>query len=513
MSAEPAPTLSAALIATAQRWPDRPALLCPRHRITHAGLVEAAGRLTAIYQRLGVVPGDRVACSVGNRCEHLIAMLAAWNCGAVHVATDHKFTVPELDAVVTKTGARLLIYEPGDGRMNPYATPSALRRRHPDLQYVVVTPHLAPAEFVRWTIDDLGEPATGPGPAPADPAVVFVSSGTTGTPKTTVGFHGNLAGRWRGLAGWLEFRPDDVHLAQLPLSHGFGMMMAMAALLSGGSLVLLDRFSPEAALQACGEHGVTVLNGAPAHFSLLLDRLDPAMHDIGTLRFSVGTAGSFPPELVNAIWERLSVDLMVMYGSSEGIGVATKDVEDVLRGSVGRPDPGSVRIVTPERETLPVGEVGEVAFSRATFPVRYYGETPPADPWYYSGDLGRLDEQGRLYIHGRLAHRIDRGGLKVDPVEVERALLRCADVADAAVFGRTDPVVGEIVCACVQAAAGRQPELVALRAELSDRLAPFKLPEELCLVDEIPRTAIGKVDLPRLREAAATAPTQRLARR
>ncbi|OJF16235.1 class I adenylate-forming enzyme family protein [Couchioplanes caeruleus] len=513
MSAEPAPTLSAALSATAQRWPGRAALICPRHRMTHADLVEAAGRLAAIYRRLGVGPGDRVACSVGNRCEHLVAMLAAWSRGAVHVATDHRFTVPELDAVVTRTDARLLIYEPGDERMNPYATPSALRRRHPDLQFVVVTGHLAPAEFVRWTVDDLGEPDHGPGPAPDDPAVVFVSSGTTGTPKTTVGFHGNLAGRWRGLAGWLEFRPEDVHLAQLPLSHGFGMMMALAGLLAGGTLVLLDRFSPEDALQACGRYGITVLNGAPAHFSLLLDRLDPAVHKIDTLRFSVGTAGSFPPELVNAIWERLSVDLMVMYGSSEGIGVATKDAEDVLRGSVGRPDPGSVRIVGPDREPLALGEVGEVAFSRAAFPVRYYGEAPSQDAWYYSGDLGRLDEQGRLYIHGRLAHRIDRGGLKVDPVEVERALLRCADVADVAVFGRTDPVVGETVCACVRPAAGRHPELTELRAELSERLAPFKLPEELCLVDEIPRTEIGKVDLPRLRELAAAAPTQRLARR
>ena len=513
MTAEPAPTLSAALIATARRWPERPALICPRHRMTHADLVAAAGRLAGIYRRLGVEPGDRVACSVGNRCEYVVAMAAAWSRGAVHVAVDHRATVPELDAVLTRTGAGTLIYEPGDDRMSPYATPAALRRRHPELRVVVVTDHLAPAEFVRWTVDDQGEPDPGDGPAPDDPAIVFISSGTTGTPKATVGFHGNLAGRWRGLAGWLEFRPDDVHLAQLPLSHGFGMMMALAGLLAGGSLVLLDRFSPEAALAAIGTHGVTVLNGAPAHFALLLDRLDPAEHRVQTLRFSVGTAGSFRPELVNAIWEKLAVDLMAMYGSSEGIGVATKDSEDVLRGSVGRPVPDSVRIVGPDRKPLPTGTVGEVAFSRATFPVRYYGEAPPPDEWYYSGDLGRLDEQGRLYIHGRLAHQIDRGGLKVDPVEVEQALLRCSDVAEAAVFGRADPLVGETVCACVRAVPGRHPELVGLRAELSERLAPFKLPEELCLVDEIPRTAIGKVDLPRLREAAAAVPAQRLARR
>ncbi|GAA0459622.1 AMP-binding protein [Paractinoplanes deccanensis] len=513
MTAGPAPTLYAALLATAQRRPDRPALVCPRHRLTHADLVAAAGRLAGVYRKLGVRRGDRVVCSVGNRCEYPVAMTAAWSLGAVHVAADHRATVPELDAVIGKTGASTLIYEPGDERMSPYATPAALRRRHPDLRVVVVTGHLAPAELARWTVDDRGEPDPGDGPAPDDPAVVFISSGTTGAPKATVGFHGNLAGRWRGLAGWLEFQPGDVHLAQVPLSHGFGMMMATAGLLAGGSLVLLDRFSPEAALRAIGAHGVTVLTGAPAHFALLLDRLDPDTHRVDTLRFAVGTAGAFRPDLVNAIWERLAVDLMAMYGSSEGIGVATKDAEDVLRGSVGRPDPGTVRIVGPDREPLPAGAVGEVAFSRAAFPVRYYGEEPPREQWYYSGDLGRLDEQGRLYIQGRLAHRIDRGGLKVDPVEVEQALLRCPDVLDAAVFGRPDPVVGETVCACVRPAAGRRPGLEGLRAQLSGSLAPFKLPEELCLLDEIPRTAIGKVDLPRLREMAGTAPSQRLARR
>jgi acyl-CoA synthetase (AMP-forming)/AMP-acid ligase II len=513
MDTERAPTLAAALTATARRWPLRPALVCPRHRLTHAGLEAAAGRLAAVYRRLGVGPGDRVVCSVRNRCEYLVAMAAAWSRGAVHVATDHRSTAAELDAVIGKTGAGTLIYEPGDDRMSPYAVPAAVRRRHPHLRVVVVTDYLAPAEFARWTVDEPGEPDPGDGPAPDDPAIVFISSGTTGAPKATVGFHGNLAGRWRGLADWLEFRPDDVHLAQLPLSHGFGMMMAFAGLLAGGSLVLLDRFSPDAALEAVGAHGVTVLNGAPAHFALLLDRLDPAVHRVDTLRFSVGTAGAFRPELVNQIWERLGVDLMAMYGSSEGIGVATKDAEEVLRGSVGRPEPGSVRIVGPDREPLPAGAVGEVAFSRAAFPVRYYGEQPPPEPWYYSGDLGRLDEQGRLYIHGRRTQQIDRGGLKVDPVEVEQALLRCPDVADAAVFGRADPMVGETVCACVRPVAGRRPDLTGLRTELSETLAPFKLPEELCLVDEIPRTAIGKVDFSRLREAAAAAPAQRLTRR
>ncbi|MFC6930797.1 class I adenylate-forming enzyme family protein [Actinomadura yumaensis] len=314
-----------------------------------------------------------------------------------------------------------------------------------------------------------------------------------------------------------------MHLAQLPLSHGFGMMMAVAALLSGGRLVLHERFSAEAALAAVGDEGITVVNGAPAHFKLLLNRLDQARHDVGTLRLSVGTAAPFAPELVTDIWERLGVRFMFMYGSSEGVGVATTDEDDIMRGSVGRPAPGSTAIVGPDHRPLPVGTVGEVAFSRGVYPVRYWEDhdalrPPEPEPvangdWYYSGDLGRLDEEGRLYIVGRLKHQIDRGGLKVDPMEVENALLTRPEVADAAVLGLLNPVLGEEVCACVAPSPGEAPTLAGLRDALGERLAPHKLPEVLYLLDEIPRTRIGKVDSDRLRDLMDARRPQRLVRR
>ncbi|UQU67725.1 fatty acid--CoA ligase family protein [Couchioplanes caeruleus] len=525
MDADQPSTLADALSAAWRRRPDREALVCPHHRLTYEAMARAARRLAGIYAWYGIAPGDRIVCAVGNRCEHLVAMAAAWSYGAVHVAADHRCTGAELTAIAGKTRAAALLYEPSGDRQNPFRTAAEVRRRVPGLRVVAVTEHLMPNDYPRWSLDGDGAPAElpppGAGPAPADPAVVFISSGTTGTPKATVGFHGNLARRWPGLARWQGFGPDDVHLVQLPLSHGFGMMMALAGLLGGGRLVLLDHFSAENALRAVTDEGVTVLNGAPAHFTMLLDRLGER-HRVDSVRLAVGTAGRFPPGLVNAVWERFGADLTIMYGSSEAVGVATSDPEDVLRGSVGRPEPGSVTIVGPDRAPLPVGEVGEVAFSRGVFPVRYWTSgddavaprqpEPRPDEWYYSGDLGHLDERGRLYIHGRIKHQIDRGGLKIDPTEVELALLRCPEVADAAVLGRPDPVVGETVCACVRPADGRVPTLAGVRAALAGVLAPFKLPEELCLLDEIPRTAIGKVDLPWLRAAVEAAPTERLVR-
>jgi acyl-CoA synthetase (AMP-forming)/AMP-acid ligase II len=489
-------TLAEAFRDAWETWPSRTALTHRGRATTYADLCDTAGALAAGYAGLGVQPGERIVCSISNRPEHIAALAAAWLCGAVHVGVDFESTVPELSRVIDLTEAKVLVWEP--------TVPIApLLAAHPDLTVVAVdAPDAVGCRSIAQLVAAGGAPPVAE-PAPSDPALVFISSGTTGAPKATIGWHGNLAGRWTRLGGWLGFEPNDVHLVQLPLAHGFGLLTAMAGLLSGGTLVLLDRFSTGAVLAAVRDEHVTVLNGAPAHFRLVLDRFEHAA-DVESLRLSIGTAAAFSPQLVREIRERLGVDMVVMYGSSEGIGVATNNQDDILLGAVGRPAAESVAIVGPEREPLPVGEVGQIAFSRAVFPVRYWDERDTnGDGWYYSGDLGRLDEEGRLYVHGRLKHQIDRGGLKVDPVEVEAALLRCDDVSDAAVIGVPNPILGESVCACVVPRDGALPTLAELRMRLAGELAPYKLPEELRVVERIPRTPLGKIAVGSLTELVA----------
>ncbi|MFL5963734.1 MAG: class I adenylate-forming enzyme family protein [Gaiellaceae bacterium] len=491
-----AATLAEALRDAWETWSGRTALVHRGQATTYADLRDTAVAIAAGYAGLGVRPGDRIVCSASNRPEHVAALAAAWLCGAVHVGLDFESTLPELARVIELTEAKMLVLEP-TGPIAP------LLAAHPDLTVIALDAQdRAGCPSIADLVAAGGAPPAAP-PAPSDPALVFISSGTTGAPKATIGWHGNLAGRWTRLGGWLGFEPDDVHLVQLPLAHGFGLLTAMAGLLRGGTLVLLDRPSTGGVLAAVRDEQVTVLNGAPAHFRLVLDRLEDA-GDVESLRLGIGTAAAFSPQLVRAIRERLGVDLVIMYGSSEGIGVATKDQDDILLGAVGRPATESVAIVGSEREPMPVGEVGEIAFSRAVFPVRYWrdGDTN-GDAWYYSGDLGRLDEEGRLFVHGRLKHQIDRGGLKVDPVEVEAALLRCGDVRDAAVIGVPNPILGESVCACVVPRTGARLTLADLRTLLAGDLAPYKLPEELRLVERIPRTPLGKTAVGSLSELVA----------
>jgi acyl-CoA synthetase (AMP-forming)/AMP-acid ligase II len=485
-------SLGEALFDAYTRAPGRAALVHEGRTITFGELRDSAAALAGEYRARGIEPGDRIVCSVSNRPEHLVALAAAWWRGAVHVCADYRLTARELSHIVRVTDARALVYE-GDA----HDVPRELRRDHPDLDVLVVGDGLPAAAPV--------EPEPG---APEDPAVVFVSSGTTGVPKATIGYHGNLARRWRGLGPWLGFQDGDRHLAQMPLSHGFGLLSAMAGLLANGTVVLVDRFSAAGVLEVIERDRVTVVGGAPAHFRLILARLGKEPRDVGSLRLGIGTAAAFAPSLVQEIQTVLGLKLVVLYGSSEGVGVGTTDQDDVARGAVGRPAPGSVQIVAPDRTPLPMGETGEIAFSRAVFPVRYWGDDGPGGAWYYSGDLGHVDEEGRLYVHGRLKHQIDRGGLKVDPSEVEAALIRSGRFVDAAVLGLADPVVGERVCACVVPFAGEVPTLADLRRVAGRDLAPHKLPEDLRVVDAIPRTPIGKVDLSALRAALEGAPAE-----
>ena len=505
----------------ALRTPERIAVVYGGARMTFAELMRDIDALEDAYRARGIRGGDRVLCQMSNRPEHIVAMAAAWRVGAIHVGVDHDLTPSEVDQLITLTDAAALVHEPRSGDADEFAVPRAVAEAHPMLALFMVGRGDGPYTTIETVIrgaalsDRAQRAARNHSGSATDPAVILVTSGTTGVPKTPIGRHADLVEGWDGFAEELRFGSDDVHLGHLPLTHGFGMSLAYMALSTGGRLVLTPRFTASDALRMIREEGITVLSGSPSHFLLLTKNLDLREHDVHTLRIGIGSASAFPPPLLRRIFDDLGMDLMLMYGSSEGAGVVTTNRADMLLGAAGRPVPGYVAIVGPDREPLPVGDVGEIAFNRSIGEVEYFSCAGTPDgalegDWYYSGDLGRIDEEGRLYVLGRLKHQIDRGGLKVDPGEVEQALLRLPGVLDAAVIGTENPVLGETVCACLVPAGRERPTLAAVRAALRSDLAPYKLPEELCLLEALPRTALGKVERTALRTAVEAADRERL---
>ena len=478
--------------------------------LTYGQLWEQVLALSWAYQALGIRPGDRVVCQLPTCPEHLVAAGAAWACGAVHVGAHRDLTPPELAALVERTGAGAVVVQPPPRLDDPLASLRAVHASRPRPRVIAHGLPDAPEN-----VEVLSALLAGPSPHPhppapvtsGDTALLLRTSGTTGEPKAV---EETLPGLWAKIgffADALSPRPHDVHLVYLPIAHVFGLKLALMALGTGGRLVLLDPFSPEAALRLVGAEGVTVVSGSPTHLTLLVGHLDADRHRVESLRWVVTAAAPLSPRLVPALIERLGVDLLYVYGCSEGFLTCTTDPDEIVRGSVGSrvfvgstanppaPPDGSVAILDPDRPIrLPAGEEGEIAFG-ATRPVRYWGQPPAAtDGWYRTGDLGRLDEDGRLFITGRLKEVINRGGLKVAAGEIEAVLAEHPAVADCAVVPAADPVLGEAICACVVPAGGRPPTLPEVREHLAGRLARHKLPDELCVVESIPRSSVGKID-------------------
>ncbi len=506
-----APTLEAAC----RRWPARLATTHAGVSISYAELWERVSALADAYRSLGVRPGDRIVCQLPTCPAHLVAAHAAWACGAVHVGADNDLTGPELSLLVERTEASVLLFQPRPGASDPLTPLRPVTRDHPSTIVVVhgATPederHLSLEALLGTGAGTMAAKAEPPELAPDDPALLFLTSGTTGTPKGVVE---TMAALWAKVAYFADAfgpGPDDVHLMYLPISHAFGLKLSLAALLSGGRLVLVDRFSPGEALRLVSEERVSVLPGTPTHLTLLVDALDPARHDLASLRWAVAAAAALAPPLLDQVYAKLGVELFYVYGCSEGFLVSTTERDEIYAGSVGRsvfrgppgtPPDGSVAVVEPSDHTpLPPGEVGEIVFG-ARQPVRYWGEAEvAAEGWYHTGDLGRIERDGRLHVVGRLKELINRGGLKVAPGEVEALLVRHPGVTDAGVIAMPDPVLGEAVCACVVPAGQPPPDLAELRAFLAPDLARHKLPDELYLVEAIPRTKISKVDRAALR--------------
>lgn len=517
------PALAPDLATACQMWGPRPAIASGSVSLTYAQLWDHVLRLSAAWQRLGVRPGDRVLCTLRTNAEHVVAMHAAWHCGAIHVGAHNELTAPELCSLVRRLEPSALLFQRrgSDGGDDALAAVAAVA---PAMVRVVHGP--GGGAGTRRLEDLLATPnpvtSAVPPRRPGDQAVLFLTSGSTGRAKAVVD---SLAGLWGKVAFFhrcFEPGPHDVHLLYLPICHAFGMKLATLALLSGGRLLLAERFSGRTTLDLMANEGVTVAPATPTHLRILLSELGDDELRGNELRWIPTAAAPLGPALATQVYQRFGADVFSVYGCSEGFLCVTTDREDVMAASVGNtvyrgpdatPPAGTMAIIETETGApASGGELGEIVFG-TTRAVRYWDDPEVgADGWYRSGDLGRIDAQGRLFVLGRRKELVNRGGLKVSPAEIEAELTRHPALADAAVVPTPDPVLGEAICACVVPAGTDCPSLEDIRAFLASRLARHKLPDELCRLAHLPRSSIGKLDRSALTAQVCEAdlPRQRL---
>lgn len=453
---------------------------------------------------LGVEPGDRVAVMLPNVPEVTISYFAAWRIGAAVTPIIFLLPPPEIHRILEDSAAKVAITSP---EFLPNL--SAAAEGIGTLEHIVCVGGgdgaMAFSDLERAGDASIIERA------PGDLAALLYTGGTTGASKGVMLSHHNLEWTARAALKASEYEPGTVGLLMLPLSHGFGLHVSILSTLEQGSGVLLRWFDPAAALDAIEQHRVQRFAAVPTMLQMLL-AFPLEERDLSSLTFITSGASALPGEVLRE-WESRVPNCKILQGyglteTSPTIAVQPpSSVADGSRkiGSVGPVIEGvEVRIVDDDDRPLATGEVGEITVKGPNVMLGYWRNQEATagavrDGWFHTGDVGRLDEDGHLWIVERKKDLIIRGGFNVFPNDVEDALLRHPDVAEAAVVGRPSELWGEepVAFVVLRPGAGATEDDILRFCELN--LAKYKRPVAVRLVPAIPKTPVGKIDRKALR--------------
>jgi long-chain acyl-CoA synthetase len=472
--------------------PDRLALLSEDTRLSYAELDAASAGVAAWLLDQGMRDGDPVGLMLPNVPEFAIAYYGILRAGGIVVPMNVLLKQREVAFYLTDPGARLVL------AWHDCADEARAGARVAGADCIVVEP---------GSLSSL--PGAGPDAAVAasaadDTAVILYTSGTTGTPKGAELTHANLTRNVELVVDTLlGLGPDDVILGALPLFHSFGQTCGLnAAVAAGASLALVPRFGPQAALETIAADRVTVFQGVPTMFAALLNHDDRRSYDVSSLRYCLSGGAALPVEVLHGFEREFGCVVLEGYGLSETSPVACFNHADRERkpGSIGTPIAGvEMRVVDDERRELPPGDAGEIAIRGHNVMKGYLNrpeataEAIDAEGWFYTGDIGRVDEEGRYYIVDRKKEMIIRGGYNVYPREIEEVLYGHPAVAEAAVIGVAHVELGEEVAAAVRLKPGVDVAAGELREYVKANVAAYKYPRHVWLVDELPKGPTGKI--------------------
>jgi long-chain acyl-CoA synthetase len=488
-------TLAALPWSASLRAPDRPALHCGDRTLSFAQLDRAAAGIAARLQRRGIQPGRRVAICSGNGLAFPALYYGALRAQAVVALLPT--TAPPQDLARAIRHLRIAVVA-ADGQHAQLAR-AATRAADTGASTLILDDD---------ALDTLTEHRAAPPQAvPAQtPAVILDTSGTTGVPRRAVHSHAGLLFNARAVAGEiLQLRDCDVQLGALPLPHSFGMSAVLnASMLAGADVVLMPRFDAAEALRLVDAHRVTVLQGVPTMFSRLLAT---ATRPPASLRLGVVSGAPLPHDVATGVHARLCPHVVERYGMTEVSPLTMREVPEGggEPGDVGRPLWGvGVRVVGGAAEgeleaAAPSMFLGYAGNPRATVDVL-------RDGFLRTGDLGRVEPDGRVVLTGRLKDLIIRGGYNVPAREVEQVLEGHPAVAEVAVVGLPDADLGEEIAAALVLRPGRSARAglpTALGEHCAAHLAAYKRPRLWYVLDELPRTASGKVRKHDLRDLLA----------
>lgn len=487
----------------AKIFPDKTAIIFEDRKISYAALNAQANRLAHMMKQKGVKQGERVSLYLPNIPEFIFCYLAALKIGAIAVSVNPMLKAEELKYILNDSGT-VLLCTVGELLSN------VKRDDCTDLREVLVCEGAAQG-FP--TIGEWIEKGSDGGEAldldREETAVILYTSGTTGFPKGATLTHGNVVSNAWAAAHHSGYTTEDRMALFLPLFHVFGQNFIMnGTFASCATLVLYRRFVPDAVLASVAENQVTMFFAVPTIFINLLN-MDPSAFDLSSIRYDFSAAATMPEEISLRWTQRYGRSIHEGYGLTESSPFACYNHDYRHKfGSIGTPvENVEVKIMDEFDEEVPAGEWGEICIKGPGVMKGYWNRPEETahtlrNGWLHSGDIGKKDEEGYVYIVDRVKDMINAAGFKIWPAEVEHYLYRHPAIKELAVYGIPHPEKGETVCASIVLKDGKQATSDEIISYCRENMANYKVPSRVEFIDELPKSATGKILKRTLRETS-----------
>ena len=492
-------TIDQLLPGTAARLPDKPALIFADRTLTFRELERLTNKAANGFKALGVGKGDRVTLFAQNSPEWVISYAGIAKAGAVINPVNAMLTADELAYVVKDCGAKVLITTPDRARAIIHLKTDGHLK-----EIVVIGEPISGTLAFTDLLAAQPEVVEAPGNKADDLSTICYTSGTTGFPKGAMLSHRNVMLN-AALTAAMNVRTEhDNQFTGLPLAHVYGTVVMNLSFMLGLTFVLLEKFDTQQALEAIQRHKVTIIDGVPTMFLYMLAHPDFDKYDLSSLRATVVGGQAMPPAKSKDWFERTGTEVLELWGMTElaGPGIMQHSYCENRLGSVGIMMPfmhGRIADPVDPSKTMKTGEVGELVVKGPLNMLGYYGneqathDTIDADGWLHSGDLGKMDEDGYIYIVDRKKDMILTAGYNIYPAEIERVIAGHPAVAMVGVGAKADPNKGEIAKAYIVLKAGANADADDVISYCRKHLAAYKVPREVQFVAALPTTSSGKI--------------------
>lgn len=498
-------TIRTALARSCRWFPDRPALIQGDRSVTYGQFGSAMRRISAGYRKLGLRKGDRVAFLCAATIDHALAFYSAHQVGAITVNLHLRETTPNQIKLFERLEPALLVCDADKLEMAQQIASAyskvkivVLGKDAPSgvhtLESLLASPEVEPVEDIQES----------------DPAIIQLTSGSTGMPKALVHSHASVLESWTGgLYMWSGISPQDRFLNAFSPSFVVWLVHPGSFLNHGGAVIFQPKWDPEDFARSVQDLSITCAALTPTQWRAVM--ASAPNYNLKSLRMAAYLGEKIAPERLKELTETVCPMFCSFYGMSECLGIggcvirSNEFIERGKWGSVGRPSINSdLRISEPGSGVLkeqPRNQMGEVVVRAASFAMMNWGDPSwqgrvlTEDGWYRTGDLGYVDSDGYVFLGGRVDHQISTGGIKVAPEEIEQVLGANPELVSIAVVGVEDEKWGQRIVGCV---VPRKPGLSAAELDAwcrSDgRLAGFKCPKEWYFFEALPQTSVGKLD-------------------